>query len=111
MKTLKNDCKIQLIKYHPSFGVICLVSNSPFHGTMDIVFNPQESLLEFESFEAWLKILVLKEFTVESFCRLVFDELSKALGDIPLCVTVHARTTVHAPVSATIERKQQNEKS
>lgn len=42
--------------------------------------------------------------TIESLCRTVFDKLTDVLGDVPLSVAAEACTTVHAPVTATIER-------
>lgn len=61
-------------------------------------------LLEFEAFERWLVGLALESFTIESLCRTVFDKLTDVLGDVPLSVAAEACTTVHAPVTATIER-------
>ena len=103
--TIENDARISEIRYCPGFAALCRIGNQPFHGQVEIVYEPSERLLEFESFERWLAALGNKEVTIEEVARLSFDELTRALGDIPLCVTVHARTTVHAPVSATIRRK------
>jgi len=100
IKTIDNAAKINTISYHPEFSVICSVGLSPFHGTIDIVYKPDEKLLEFESFETWLRGISNNHMTIEDLARLVFDNLLAVLGDIPLSVTVHARTTVHAPVSA-----------
>ena len=56
------------------------------------------------SAEAFVKDLSEIECTIEEAARIVFDECSRVLGDIPLRVTVFARTTVHAPTSAEIQR-------
>lgn len=71
---------------------------------MEIEYRPDRMLLEFESFEDWLRSIALQEFTIESLTRVLFDELRGVLGDIPLRVTIHAETTVHAPVSAQIQQ-------
>lgn len=102
--TIPNDSRIDQVSYQPPFSVICSIGKAPFHGIIDIVYRPQEVLLEFESFDDWLKSMALKSMTIEGLCRLVFDVLNGALGDIPLSVTVHAETTVHAPASAQIKR-------
>lgn len=91
------------IQYCPPFSAICSVGQAPFHGTLDITCTPGDRLLEFESFERWLREDVARRtLTIEDLCVLVHKRLHEALGDIPLRVTVRGRTTVHAPVSATI---------
>ena len=104
MKIIPNDSNIDRVFYHPSYSVICSIGKAPFHGVIDIGYQPKEVLLEFESFDDWLKSMAMQSMTIEGLCRLVFDVLSEALGDIPLSVTVHAETTVHAPASAQIKR-------
>ena len=104
IETIPNGSYIQYITYKPPFSVICSVGNAPFYGRMSIRFRPQTNLLEFGSFDTWLFSLVNERMTIEDLCRLVFDELTEALGDIPLSVEVRARTTVHAPATATIKR-------
>lgn len=101
--TIPNDTKITRIQYHPRFSVICSIGKAPFHGVIDVSYSPDDKLLEFESFETWLFSLANQSMTIEDLCRLVFDELQNALDCKSLTVTVSAETTVHAPVSATIE--------
>lgn len=108
---IQNKAKIQKIHYEPGYSVVCSIGKAPFHGTIEIEYYPADLLLEFESFENWLRSIANNQMTIEDLARLTFDKLSGALGDIPLRVTVHARTTVHAPVSATIERIKDNEKA
>lgn len=103
--TIPNKAHVQEIEYHPLFSVICSVGKAPFHGVIDIVFQPGEVLLEFESFDNWLREIANDHMTIEDLTRIVFDGLTACLGEIPLSVTVHAKTTVHAPASAKIERK------
>lgn len=102
--TIPNTARVGRIQYTPEYAVICSVGKEPFHGTIEITYAPGERLLEFASFEAWLSTFARQEMTIEDLARVTFDELTRVLGDIPLRVTVNARTTVHAPVSATIER-------
>ncbi len=99
---LPNTAHVDIVRYTPPFSAICSVTNHPYWGTVEIVYYPAETLLEFTSFEGWLKSLGTHRLTIEDLCRLVFDTLREALGDISLSVTVHAQTTEHAPVSTTI---------
>jgi len=102
IKTFPNEPQVQFVRYTPDFSIICSIGQAPFHGTLDILYWPSATLLEFESFEGWLRSLANERMTIEAFCRLVFDALHEALGDTRLSVTVCARTIVHAPVWARI---------
>lgn len=101
MDTIPNKNKIGLITYSPKFSVVCSIGKAPFHGTIEIIHQPNQKILEYESFEKWLRTIASEEMTIEDLCRLVYDKLSSVL-DGGLTVTVMAETTVHAPVSATI---------
>lgn len=104
VESIPNRAQVLEVTYTPDFSAVCSVGKAPFHGTLNIVFRPSDRLLEFESFETWLRSIATRQLTIEDLCRLVFNTLTEALGDIPLCVTVDARTTVHAPARATIKR-------
>lgn len=105
IQTIPNTPGVHRIAYTPGFSTVCSIGKAPFYGTLQIEYSPAELLLEFESFEAWLFGLSNQSTTIEDLCRLVFNRLTEALGDIPLSVTVHAMTTVHAQTSATITRE------
>ena len=102
--TIPNDCKVYKVKYTPRYSVICSVGNAPFSGIMEIEFQPDKKLLEFESFERWLFSIANTHETIESLCRKIFDTLTLLLGEIPLMVKVNAETQVHSPACAIIER-------
>jgi NADPH-dependent 7-cyano-7-deazaguanine reductase QueF len=103
-KMIPNVAQISRLLYSPTFSAVCEIGHAPFHGLIEIEYWPNEWLLEFESFESWLRSIAMQQTTIEGMARLTFDQLSAALGDIRLRVTVYAQTTVHAPVEATIER-------
>jgi len=108
IETIKNDAGPIAIRYTPEFTAICSVGKAPFSGVMEIEYLADDLLLEFQSFEIWLREHANAETTIEGFCKMAFDALTEALGDIPLAVTVTATTTVHAPVEARIERNFEN---
>ena len=100
------DEKVLSISYSPAYSAICSVSDIPFSGRLYIEYKPSDKLIEFESFEKGLaEAMKSASFTIEDVARLVFDSLERVLGDIPMCVTIRARTTVHAPVSAQIKNR------
>lgn len=106
--TIHNPCDTgeipMVIGYHPTYSTLCSIGHRPFYGHLDIEYIPREVLLEFVGFENWLHTLALQEFTVENLCQRVFEVLRDGLLDpVYLKVEVHADTTVHAPVSATLE--------
>ena len=104
IETIPNDCGAMTIRYNPRYSVICSVGNAPFGGIMEIEYCSADKLLEFESFERWLLSIANERETIESLCRLVFDNLTASLGEIPLTVKVNAETQVHSPASAMIQR-------
>ncbi len=104
IKTILPHPKVTSVEYMPQFSVICPVGKSPFHGRAVIEYEPADTLLEFESFEMWLRTLSLKKMTIEGLTRLIFDKLDDVLGEVPLTVAIHAETTVHAPAIVTIKR-------
>ena len=100
IKTLPNTPEVDFVSFRPPFSAICSIGGVPFHGTILVEYRPGDLLLEFISFEDWVKSSSKTRCTIEDVARSVYDVLKRALGDIPIRVTVDAVTTVHAPVSA-----------
>lgn len=100
--TVPNAASIDTIIYTPQASAVCAIGKAPFHAQAVITYHPNALLLEFESFERWLHSISMTNTTIEGLTRLIFDALVAVLGDIPLEVTLHASTAVHAPVTATI---------
>lgn len=105
IQTIPNDTNLDTVTYTPKFSAICSVGLSPFWGDLEIVYKPKKLLLEFESFEDWLREESNKRVTIEGFCQFVFDNLVNVLDCELLTVTVKAYTIVHAPVIVTIKTK------
>lgn len=96
-----------IITFSPKFSAVCSIGKSPFHGQLTITYRPKGLLVEFESFEQWVRSWSMDQMTIEQVCELVFDELVEGLSidpnDVPdLHVEVYAETTVHAPVIVTM---------
>jgi len=86
------------VSYETKFAAICSEGDAPFGGVLTIEYDPEEKLIEYESFEVWLRDLANDSHTIESFTRMILDELVPALGDIVITVKVEATTIVHGPV-------------
>lgn len=105
MNIVPNSQRVDYIRFSPAFSVMaCKLGHAPFYGTIEIEYRPTDKLLEFISAEDCIKQFGTMMLTIEDVARLAFDEAARALGDIPLRVTVNARTTVHAPVTAQIKQ-------
>jgi len=104
INTIPNPHGPMAITYSPEYSALCSVGKAPFHGTIVIQYFAHGALLEFESFENWIRLNANAETTIEGYCRMAFDALAEVLGDIPLAVSVFGETTVHGPVEARIER-------
>ena len=75
----------------------------PFHGKIEITFIPDKLLLEFESFDEWLKGFVAqKSMTIEDVATLVANQLYEDLKPRMLEVIVKAETMVHYPAEVRI---------
>ena len=101
---VENSSKVGLVWFTVPFSAVCSIGKLPFWGKIKIEYRPNTQLLEFVSTENYIKSLGNQSVTIEDVTRLVFDMVSRALGDIPLRVTVTAETTVHAPAGAQIQR-------
>lgn len=100
-KTIEMESPPTEISYHPDFEAMCSIGKELFQGCCYISYRPNRQLIEFESFENWLREEMKKEpMTIEEAAYRIFLALRAALGDIPLQITVSARTTVHASVEA-----------
>ena len=63
--TIPNDSKVDEVIFTPEFSTVCAVGGAPFNGTIIIDFKPADKLLEFESFEKWLRTIALDSYTIE----------------------------------------------
>ena len=112
IKTIPNDAKVSLVKYSPPFSAVCSIGQAPFNGIAEIEYWPREVLLEFESFEEWLRYKAAEKTTIEGFCRLVFDTLQEVVGPGTfLSVCIKAATIVHAQVEVLIESPMEEKES
>jgi len=102
--TIPNTSVVDLVWFEPKYSAICRVGQRPFHGTVRIEYRPVNELIEFVSVERFIHDLASKHIVIEDVARLIFDEITRALGDIPLRIIVTGRTTVHAPAGASIQR-------
>lgn len=105
--TIENRYAGIIIRYTPQVEVPCAVTGVPFRGRLRIEYAPDKYLLEYCSFERWLRSLSEQPALIEELGRLVYDKLREALGDIPLRVTLSARTTVHSPVCVTLVSREE----
>lgn len=108
IETLEYELVAQGLYQKVSYGPIvtmafCAVTFVPFAVELLVEYYPDKRLIEFESFDEWLgKELPTEPHTIESMGLRIFSALLEALGDIPLCVVIDAKTTVHGPASTEV---------
>ena len=90
------------VEYEAQFSAICAVGAAPFAGTVSIEYGPGLRLLEFESFEDWLRRISNQRHTIESFTRMVTNAFVRTVAPDYAVVQIKATTQVHGPVTATI---------
>lgn len=98
IKTIPNDAGKMTILYRVDFVAVCSVSNVPFHGKVKIEYQPNDVLLEFESFDRWLVEQASMSTTAEGFARFLYNTLKALLKPVFLDLTLSANTPVHGYV-------------
>lgn len=105
IQTFENDLTNGvIIRYTPLFSAFCSVGNAPFNGVIEITYVPNNRILEFESFEWWIKEQSKFYTTIEQYASKVFNTLSEVLEPKSLAVTVKAETIVHGYVEVYVEK-------
>lgn len=98
-----DDATGMVVEFECYYSVICAVTEVPFIGSVMITYSVGEQFVEFESFERWVNSLSTRTFTIELFCKTVFDKLNEVLSDaLSLAVTVEAFTNVHGKARASM---------
>lgn len=100
---ITEENRVDHVSYTGKYAVICGVSDVPFMGEATIDYEPGESLLELESFDAWVISQARESFTVESWTRFLFDVLYGVLDARSLTVYVRAQTPVHGDIYCEIK--------
>lgn len=102
------------VRYQTQFSALCRIGKAPFGGEVVIVYDPDERMLEFESFDAFLRANANREETIESYGAWLMDVLWDVLEPNSLDLTIHATTQVHGPAtvafSAIPTEKEQRER-
>lgn len=103
--SIPNDTRVTAVIYDTQATALCSVGRAPFFCEVSLEMWPADRLLEFEAFDRWVCSIASVETTIEGLCRILADKVVEALGDIPLRVSCHGRTTVHGPATAVIEER------
>lgn len=104
---VNNSPKDMIIEYRPRYSVgKCSVGKAPFNGEIKITYKPRQDLLEFESFEAYIRDNYgTAEKTIEEFAQEIYSTLYELLDPDSLMVEVEAETIVHGYAKITIRSK------
>ena len=108
IEILPNDSRVDEVTFTPSYVGTCL--GGPYVGSPEITYQPGEALIEFMSFESWVRSFASSRcMTGEQMTRTVFNEMTRLLGDdIPLQVVMRSEQLPghlgHGPATTTIRR-------
>ena len=100
----KPEFKGMVILFRPMASAVCSLGKKPFFAQVTVRYRCEGKIVEFESVQEWLNGLADQEMTIEDMALVLFNELTLALGLVPLRVEVMANTVVHAPAGAILER-------
>ena len=76
----------------------CAIANTPMTGWLEIQYQPDKELLEFDSFDLWVEKLAEQSGTAESLSVLLYETLDELLKPVNLSVKVCVIEASHAPV-------------
>ena len=97
IKSIPNEPGVASVTYRPEVSAICEVGEAPFSGVAEIKYEPADKLLEFETFEEWLRFISKTKTTIEGLARMIADAVRDIVG-VRVWVRLEATTQVHGPV-------------
>jgi NADPH-dependent 7-cyano-7-deazaguanine reductase QueF len=97
---INNETKVTEVVYKQMVSTLCSVGKQPFTGKLMVRYEPNKRLLEFESFDEWLKSFGDKTYTIESLTSFIFTMIDHYVEPMRLLVEVDAVTLVHGPAKA-----------
>ena len=98
---MENDlpCKLTVI-HNCEAAAMCSIGEEVFTFKLQTVYIPDEQLLEFVAYEAWIRMLTAEgPTTIEALAASIFDVLFAQLDPIKLDVHIDAETPVHGDVA------------
>ena len=106
IEKIKIDYKISGTKMRIPFKSICSVINKPFNGDVIIEYHPKDFILEYVSFEEFIKEVTRDKSTAEELANKIFQKVNGAINPKYLKVLVDVKKSeAHQPTEVWIETK------
>ena len=90
------------IQYRARVSAICSEGGAPFSGELTVYYQTSDQMLEYESFETWLREISVDEETIESLAVRIHTALRGALGEALGGIDLAIETQVHGPVVVSV---------
>jgi GTP cyclohydrolase I len=97
VRSVPNKPDVASVVYEAEVAAVCSVGLAPFQGVAEIAYEPADKLLEFESFEDWLREISDTKTTIEGLARMIADKVRDVVA-VRVSVRLSATTQVHGPV-------------
>ena len=106
IKKIKIDYKISGTKMKIPFKSICSVINKPFNGDVIVEYHPKNFILEYVSFENFVKEVIKEKSTAEELANKIFQKVNNLIKPKYLKVLIDVKKSkAHQPTEVWIETK------
>jgi NADPH-dependent 7-cyano-7-deazaguanine reductase QueF len=99
-KTLPNTARVDDILYQTKAQFICI--SGPSVVNVQIQYNPKDLLIEFLSFDEWIRTWSGEHMTLEDATRRVFDMMELLVEPVWMRVVLEGSAVQHGAAQATI---------
>jgi len=104
IEKIKIDYKISGTKLTIPFSSVCSIIEKPFEGNIIIEYHPKGFILEYTSFETYIKEIVKKKSTAEILANTIFQEVKNVIKPKYLKVLVDVKKSeAHQPTEVWID--------
>ena len=105
VKKIKIDYKISGTKMEIPFNSICSIINKPFTGNIIVEYHPKNFILEYVSFENFVKETTKEKSTAEELANKIFQEINTLIKPKYLKVLIDVKKSKeHQPTEVWVEK-------
>ncbi|MHA1718035.1 MAG: hypothetical protein ACTSXK_00750 [Promethearchaeota archaeon] len=104
MEKIKIDYKISGTKLEIPFSSVCSIIDKPFDGDIIIEYHPIDFILEYVSFEKFIKDVTKNKSTAEELANIIFQKVKNTIKPRYLKVLVDVKKSeAHQPTEVWID--------
>ena len=104
IEKIKIEYKISGTKLTIPFNSICSIINKPFDGNIIVEYHPKDFILEYISFEKFIKDVIKEKSTAEELANKIFKEVRNTIQPKYLKVLIDVKKSeAHQPTEVWID--------